>query len=91
MTFVREASAAVVLVTLTLSLQWDGCGDCLGRTQLCAPGSQVVGDPFHHSRDAINDCVHWFGLIGDSALGGLLSILMDPKTSDSGSHVAFEC
>jgi len=47
MIFVREASAAVVLVTFTLSLQmrWDGRADFLGKNQFDTRRSQVRADP----------------------------------------------
>jgi hypothetical protein len=48
----------------------------LGKTQFCAGRSQVRGYPFHHAHDAIDDCVHWFARIGDSALGRLLSLAL---------------
>src|SRR5882762_11785183 len=52
-----------------------GCGDCMGKTQVCARSSQARGDPFRHPRDAIDDCVYWLAPFGDSALGGPLSLL----------------
>jgi hypothetical protein len=77
MIFIRQTSAAVVLVTLTLSLQRrNGCGDGMGKTQVCARSSQARGDPFRHPRDAMDDCVHWLAPFGDSALGGLLSLAL---------------
>ena len=57
-------------------MRWDGCGDCSGKTQFCAPRSQVRGDPFRRPRDAIDDRVHWLAPIGDSALDGLLSLAL---------------
>src|SRR6267154_3730156 len=53
-----------------------GCGDCMGKTQVCARSSQARGDPFRHPHDAIDDCVHWLAPFGDSALGGLLSLAL---------------
>jgi hypothetical protein len=77
MILIRQTSAAVVLVTLTLSLQRrHGCGDCMGKTQVCARSSQARGDQFRHPRDAMDDCVHWLAPFGDSALGGLLSLAL---------------
>jgi hypothetical protein len=61
----------------------DGRGDCLGKTQFCAPPSQVRRNPFRHACDAIDDCVHWFACIGDSALGGLLSLALFPLWESS--------
>jgi hypothetical protein len=74
MNFLREGSAALVLATLTLSLQ--GRSDCLGRAQFCVRRSQIRGDPLRHGHDAIDDCVHRFARIGDSALGCVLSLVL---------------
>src|SRR5713101_1455752 len=76
MIFVREGSAAVVLVTLTLSLQCAGMAAMIAwtRTSL-APDVHRLG-PLRSAHGAIDDCVHWFARIGDSALGGLLSLAL---------------
>jgi len=76
MIFVREASAAVVLVTLTLSLQCAGMAALISwaRTSL-TPDVRRLG-PFCSAHGAIDDCVHLFARIGDSALGGLLSLAL---------------
>jgi len=77
MIFIRQTSAAVVLVTLTLSLQCagHGCGDCMGKTQVCARSFQARGDPFRHPRDAYDDGVHRLAPFGDSAWAGFIVAL----------------
>jgi len=57
-------------------MRWVGRGNRLDKTQFCARRSKVRGDPVRHARDAIDDCVHWFAHIGDSALGVLLSLAL---------------
>jgi hypothetical protein len=41
MNFVREGSAALILVALTLSLQCAGMAAVMGKTQLCPSRSQA--------------------------------------------------
>src|ERR1700720_1357903 len=78
MIFVREASAPVVLVTLTLSLQCAGMAAVIAwaRPQFRTRRSRVGGDPFRHARDAIDDRVHWVARTRDSALGRVLSLAL---------------
>ena len=59
-----------------IAMRWVGRGNCLGKTQFCARRSKVRGDALRHARDAIDDCIHWFAPIGDSALGVLLSLAL---------------
>jgi hypothetical protein len=64
MTFLREGSAAIMLVTLTLSLQCAGMAAVifLGKNQLCSRSSQVRANPFRHVDNAIDGGVHLFAV-----------------------------
>ena len=59
-------------------MRWDGRNDCLDKDQFGARRSQTRTPPFRSAHGAIDDCVHWFARIGDSALGGLLSLALFP-------------
>jgi len=78
MIFLREGSAAIVTgdAYALVAVRRHCRGDCLGQTQFCARSSPVRGDPFRHADDAIDDCVHRFARIGDSALDCLLSLAL---------------
>ena len=76
MIFVREASAAVVLVTLTLSLQCAGMAALISFAKSSIRRSQTRADPFRSAHGAIDDCVHCLAHIRDSALGGVLSLAL---------------
>jgi hypothetical protein len=76
MTFVRQAGAAAVLVTLTLCLQ------CAGMAALIAwargtlkPEVHRLG-PFRFAHGAIHNDVHCLAPIRNSALGGVLSLVL---------------
>jgi hypothetical protein len=71
MIFAREAGAALVLVTLTLSLQCTGIAvaDFLCKSQFVTCCSQIRADPFRDAHGAIDDCVHRLARIRDPARG----------------------
>src|SRR5260370_21215723 len=48
----------------------------MGKSQFLALSSLARGHPYRHSRDVIDDCVHWLAPFGDSVLGGLLSLAL---------------
>ncbi len=78
MIFLREASAAVVLITLTLSLQCAGMAALISwaRTSLTPDVRRLGPIRSAAAHGAIDDWVHLFARIGDSALGGLLSLAL---------------
>src|SRR6266852_6586120 len=76
MIFLREANAAVVLVTLTLSLQCAGMAALISFAKSSIRRSQTRADPFRSAHGAIDDCVHCLAHIRDSALGRVLSLAL---------------
>src|SRR6266852_1087126 len=76
MIFLREANAAVVLVTLTLSLQCAGMAALISFAKSSIRRSQTRADPFRSAHGAIDDCVYCLAHIRDSALGRVLSLAL---------------
>jgi hypothetical protein len=70
MIFVREASAAVVLVALTLSSQCAGMAAVISFAKPSLAPDDLRRGPIRSAHGAIDDCVHCLAHVRDSALGG---------------------
>jgi len=80
MIFAREASAAVVLVTLTLSLQCAGMAAVIAwaRPSFAPDVLRIRPIPSAMLMMRLNERFHWFARIRDSALGRVLSLACFP-------------